>query len=222
MSSRKRVVAFVPIKLQSERVARKNLRLLGGRSLYQYTLETLSALSDRVDTYVFCSDESIVDDLPDGVKFLKRSSVLDQSDTKGAEIYDSFISSVDADYYLLVHTTSPFLKRETILKSIAKVESGDFDSAFAARKIQNFCWFKGRPVNYELNNIPRTQDLEPILEETSGFFIFSKSLWEDERRRIGDTPFVAFLDEIEAVDIDTEFDFQFAEFIVSNPQLQNG
>ena len=44
-------VAFVPIRLNSKRVEGKNLRLLGGKPLLSYILETLVSVSGIDDVY---------------------------------------------------------------------------------------------------------------------------------------------------------------------------
>lgn len=80
--------------------------------------------------------------------------------------------------------------------------SGEYDSSFAAKKLQDFLWKDGKPFNYELDNIPRTQDLEPLYEETSGFYIYNSSVITSLNRRIGEKPYIVEVNEIEAVDID--------------------
>ena len=210
MSSR--VVAFVPIKLQSQRLPGKNLKLLGPLPLLRYVFEMLVEIDLIDDVYAFCSDDSIIDLLPKKVKFLKREESLDSDETLGSEIYDSFVSKIDSDYYLLAHSTSPFIEADTIRDALTKVMSGDFDSAFTAQKIKNFVWYQEKPLNYSLDFVPRTQDIEPIYVECSAFFIFKKEGWTDYQRRIGDLPYMVLLSGRESVDIDDQEDFLLAQF----------
>ena len=51
--------------------------------------------------------------------------------------------------------------------------------------------------------------------ETSAFFIFKKELWTQYGRRIGFHPYVQEVGEIEAVDIDTMEDLQFAQALAN-------
>lgn len=208
-------VAFVPIRLNSQRVENKNLRMLGDRPMMTYMLESLTKVGNIDEVYVYCSNPSIKKFLPEGVKFLRRSESLDQNTTLGREIYDAFTQEVDADLYILAHATSPFIRPTTIEQAVAAVESGGYDSAFSAERIQTFTWWQGEPLNYSLQNVPRTQDLEPIFVETSAFFIFGRDLWLNEHRRIGDRPYIAVTDRIESTDIDNPDDFLLAEAIVA-------
>lgn len=210
-----KTVAFIPIRLNSERVEGKNLRLLGNRPLLCYMAESLAAARNIDEVYVYCSDERVKEFLPEGVRFLKRSEQLDSNTTLGREIYDAFTAEVDADIYILAHTTSPFIRTSTIEQAVERVQSGEYDSAFTAERIQTFTWWQGKPLNYELTHVPRTQELEPIFVETSALFIFRAELWREHHRRIGFNPYIVATDRIESQDIDNEDDFRLAEAIVA-------
>ena len=216
-----KTVAFVPIRLNSQRVAGKNMRLLGDKPLMCHILETLTTVEGIDEVYVYCSDESICEILPEGVKFLRRDTSLDSDTTLGKDIYNAFTSEVEADWYILAHATSPFIRRTTIEEALCKVHSGEADSSFSAERVQTFAWYEGKPLNYSLDNIPRTQTIEPVYVETSAFFIFSRELWCERGRRIGDTPHIAVVDHIEGLDIDYPEDFTMAEIILEHQKIEN-
>ena len=208
-------VAFVPIRLNSQRVEGKNLRELGGRPLMTYLLKTLTQVENIDEVYLYCSNPDVQQYLPEGVRFLQRDERLDSNTTLGEEIYDAFTSEVDADIYILAHATSPFIRTATIADAVARVESGEYDSAFSAERVQTFAWWDGKPLNYSLDRVPRTQDLEPVYVETSAFFVFEREVWRSKRRRIGERPYMAVTDRIESMDIDNPDDFLLAEAIVA-------
>ena len=209
-----KTVAFVPIRLNSKRVVGKNLKLLGNKPLLCYILDTLVKVKRIDEVYVYCSSEDIIRYLPDGVKFLKRPVSLDRDETLGKEIYENFTEIVDADVYVLAHTTSPFMKVKTVENALSKILDEDYDSAFSAEKVQTFVWFNGKTLNYNLKEIPRTQTIEPVFVETSAFFMFKRDIWKVHKQRIGFKPYFAIVDKIEGVDIDWPEDFEFAEKIL--------
>lgn len=209
-----KTVAFVPIRLNSKRVVGKNLKILGEKPLLCYILDTLSKVKNVDEVYVYCSNEDIISYLPEGIKFLKRPEFLDRDETLGKEIYEEFTKTVDADVYILAHTTSPFMKVETFENALDKILNEGYDSAFSAEKIQTFTWYNGKPLNYELKEIPRTQTIEPVYVETSAFFMFKRDVWKIHKQRIGFKPYMALVDKIEGVDIDWPEDFEFAEKIL--------
>lgn len=133
-----RVVAFVPIKLNSQRLPHKNILPIAGHPLCWYLCNTLSNISEIDISYVYCSDEKVKDYIPDVIQFLKRPSWLDGDNVKGFDIYGEFVKAVDADIYVLAHTTSPFIKPSSIENALSHVVSGNNDSAFSAKRIQTF------------------------------------------------------------------------------------
>lgn len=153
-----KTAAFVPIRLNSQRVSGKNLRPLSGSPLMCHILRTLTEVEGIDEVYVYCSDERIREFLPEGVRFLRRSEELDRDTTLGREIYDSFTAEVEADLYVLAHATSPFIRAETVADALRKVVSGEYDSAFSAEKIQTFAWYEGRPLNYSARKHPPYAD----------------------------------------------------------------
>lgn len=212
-----KTVAIVPMKLNNSRLPQKNTKqFTNGHPLCWYILSTLLKVEKIDEVYVYCSNEKIKDFIPEGVKYLKRSEALDTDQTKMNEVLKEFAEDVPADVYVMTHTTAPFISKESIEKGLDAVLSGMHDSSFAAKKLQDFLWKDGRPFNYELDNIPRTQDLPPLYEETSGFYIYISSVINELGRRIGESPYIVEVSEIEAIDIDEKEDFEIADAIYNH------
>ncbi len=209
-----KIVAVVPMKLNNRRLPQKNTKsFTNGKPLCYYILNTLLKINEIDEVYVYCSNPDIQNFIPRGIKYLQRSANLDQDTTSMTEVLTCFTREVAADIYVMTHTTAPFITRESIQKGLQAVESGEYDSAFAAKKLQDFLWKDGLPFNYQLDNIPRTQDIPPIYEETSGFYIYEKNVMEKMHRRIGQKPYIVEVGEIESVDIDEPQDFMIADAI---------
>lgn len=205
-----KTVALVPIKLNSQRLPHKNILPLAGHPLCWHVVSTLLNVEHIDEVYVYCSDPAVKQYLPEGAQFLQRDKRLDGDLVKGAEIYESFIRQVEADVYVLAHTTSPFIKAASVSNALSHVLSGECDSAFSAERIQTFAWYKGSPLNYELDNVPRTQDIEPVWFETSAFFIFRREIFTEHHRRIGFKPYIQEVEGMEAMDIDERKDYDMA------------
>lgn len=209
-----KIVAVVPMKLNNERLPHKNIKeFLNGKPLCYYILNTLLSINNIDEIYVYCSDDTITEHLHPNIKFLKRSNKLDTNDTKMNEILTSFSKDVEADIYVMTHTTAPFISANSIKKGLEQVKNGSYDSSFAVKKVQNFFWKDNKPFNYTINNIPRTQDLEPLYEETSGFYIYKKEVIRESGSRIGNKPYICEVSKIESIDIDDGDDFKIANAI---------
>ena len=209
-----KVVAFIPIKMNNERLPGKNVKEFDdGRPLCDLVFDTVKKVKNLDECYCYCSSEEIVKYLPDKVKYLKRDKKLDSSTTSINEIISSFIETVDSDYYVLLHVTAPFIKQDTIEKCISAATSGDFDSALSVNQLRDFLWNETGPVNFDPSNIKRTQDLETLYRETSGVYVFSKELFKKHSRRVGFKPYFHDIGSVESVDIDYPEDFEVANAI---------
>lgn len=207
-------IAIMPIKMNNERLPGKNTKILGRKPLLQYELDSLveTNLIDEID--VFCSSEDIIEYLPETVKFVKRSKELDLPTSNFTQIFEAFMNEKDADIYVYAHATAPFITVDTMKECIEAVQSEKYDSAFCAIKLKDYLWKDGEPLNFDASNVPRTQDLETIYQETSGVYVFTKEVFEKYHRRIGKKPFIKEVSFKEAVDIDEADDFELAEALV--------
>ena len=208
-----KIVCFVPIKLKSQRLPNKMLLPLGNKLLCQHIFNTLCEVKKiiNIDIYCYCSNEDIIQYLPQEINFLKRHTDLDLDETKGLSIYKSFIELVDADIYCLCHATSPFITSNSIINGLNKVINENYDSAYSVSKIKTFTWYKNKPLNYDFKNVIRTQEIEPIYWETSAFYIFNKEILQKYNRRIGFNSYMVETNRIESIDIDEQEDYDVAK-----------
>ncbi|MBR3241540.1 MAG: CMP-N-acetylneuraminic acid synthetase [Parasporobacterium sp.] len=212
-----KTAAFVPVKLNNERAPGKNTkRFSDGTPLITLFLKTLVQVKEIDELYVFCSKEEIKDYLIPGVTFLKRPEYLDTKTATPQDIIDSFMEQVNADVYAVCHCTSPFVTAEHISECFKNVCSRGYDSAFTAEKIQRLMWCDGKPLNFEAENVPRTQDLPVYYNEVSAAYVFTKETFVNLRRRIGNHPYICEVSGIESVDIDYPEDFEIADVLYTN------
>lgn len=210
-----KTVAFVPIKLNNERTPGKNTKkFYDGTPMIQCILKSLIQVKGLDEVYVFCSKEEIKDYLIEGVKFLKRPEYLDTAEATPQDIISEFMKLVDADIYMVSHATSPFVSVKHFEECLNAVKSLEYDSSFTGEKIQRLLWSADNtPLNFEPTNVPRTQDLEPIYNEVSAAYVFTKETFVKYKRRIGIHPHIVEVSGVEAVDIDYPEDFEIANAV---------
>ena len=209
-----KIAAMIPIKLNNERVPGKNVKkFFDGTPLMELIQKACLVTKSIDEVYVYCSKKKKKKYIIDGVKFLQRPDYWDTSAVNCNDIIREFMKEIDSDIYVISHATGPFTKSESINKCIEAVKSGEYDSAFLAKRMQGFLWQDGGAMNFDIQNFPRTQDLKPIYAEASGAFVFTKETFLKYNRRVGIKPYIHEVDEIEAVDIDYPIDFQIADAI---------
>lgn len=209
-----KTVALIPIKLGSQRVPGKNIKpFFDGTPLMSFIQKTCLAVQNIDDVYVYCSDDAVQKYLISGVKYLKRPEYLDGDSINANDFIREFMKVVDADIYVNAHTTSPFAKPETIKELIDKVAGGEYDSAFCAEPIRTFMWEENKPINFNPDHFPRTQDLPLIYGETSIAYVFTKETFLKYNRRVGISPYIKEVGKVEAMDIDYPEDFDICNAI---------
>lgn len=208
------------MKDNSERVPNKNLRDFNGKPLYHRVLTSLIA-SKYINQVVINTDsEKIKEDskqFGDKVKIIDRPEEIRGDFVSMNVIIGYDLSQTDGDIYIQTHSTNPLLKTDSIdgaiEKMIAFTESKEYDSVFSVTKLQTRLYKKdGSALNHNPKELLRTQDLEPLFEENSNFYIFTKESFKNsDNKRIGIKPCMFETNKIESVDIDEPEDFIIAE-----------
>jgi CMP-N-acetylneuraminic acid synthetase len=216
------LVAFVPMRHESERVPGKNYRPLAGRPLFHHMVSTLLAVPE-IDLVAIDTDSpTIAADAADafpGVLVLDRPAQLLGGDVPMNEILLHDVDVVEADLYLQTHSTNPLLRAATISAAIEGFRAaGDrHDSLFGVTPLHTRLWTAdGRPLNHDPGVLLRTQDLPPVLEENSCLYVFTAESLRRRGNRIGERPLLFPIDRAEAWDIDDETDWLVAEALVTH------
>ncbi len=219
MISNQRVVALVPMKAHSERVANKNVRLFAGRPLYEHILETLEQ-TPAVDRVIVDTDsDTIAQNAPESfskVAVLVRPVELRGDHMSMNNVIAHDVDQVPGDIYVQTHATNPLLSSDTIGAALERfVGSHEHDSLFSVNSYYSrFYHLDGRPINHDPQKLIRTQDLPPVFEENSCIFVFTKRSFAGAgNKRIGRRPLMFDMNRIESIDIDDECTFNLAEIL---------
>jgi CMP-N-acetylneuraminic acid synthetase len=81
------------------------------------------------------------------------------------------------------------------------------------KKIKEYLWYNNQPINYKLDYAPNSQDLPNYFSPTFGVIIVNREAMLKSKNFICDNPYFYPISDIESIDIDTELDFEFAEFL---------
>lgn len=207
---------FIPIKANSERVPGKNFRILNGKKLYEYICENAKTAAVFDEIFIDTNSDEISEyAVKMNYQVIKRKKELLQNTANGNDllIYHQQLYP-DFDYYFQLFATAPYLQPQTIGNCVNQLASSNaYDSIFTATSNYGFYWFHNVPVNYRPEVLPRSQDMEPVMEESTGLYGITKHALERYQCRIGSRPYVYIIDKFQATDINTEEDFKFAECI---------
>lgn len=208
------------MKSHSERVPNKNMKNFNGSPLYHVIVEVLQKSAYIKKIVVNTDSESLADD---ATKNFERVHIINRPERIRGDFvsmntiiaYD--LSQLEGEHFLQTHSTNPLVQTETIDDAIEAYfhNLGTYDSLFSVTRQQTrLYWENGRPINHDPKELVRTQDLPPVYEENSNFYIFSKkSFAEAGQSRIGLKPQMFEINKLEAVDIDEPEDWEIAEIL---------
>lgn len=217
------------MKGYSERVPLKNLKHFNGKPLYHTALSTLLN-SKKIDQVIINTDcENITKDIKlnfkNNVTVRNRPEEIRGDFVSMNKIIEDDLYHSDGDIYLQTHSTNPLLKLESINKALDRMVEleNHKDSIFSVTKIQTRFYDKqGKAINHDPKELIRTQDLVPVFEENSCFYIFTKdSFYRSNKQRIGTKPEMFEIDKTESIDIDTMEDFILAEAVYKQRHYEN-
>jgi len=215
-----KITALLPMKAHSERVPGKNIKSFCGKPLYHAVLSSILRCK-YVDKVIINTDSDIIKE--DALKNFERVVIVDRP----KEIQGDFVSmndiiaydlsKIEGEHFLQTHSTNPLLRSKTVDLAIETCfkSLNEFDSLFSVTRLQTrLYWKDGSPVNHNPNELLRTQDLPPVYEENSNFYIFSKKSFADAGgSRIGLRSQMFEINKLEAVDIDKPEDWEIAEIL---------
>ena len=213
------VTALVPIKDHSARVKGKNFREFAGKPLYHHILHTLDRTFAVDEIFINTDSPRVIQEAPSisrKVRVIERPEELRGDAVSTNRLFEYDLAQTDADIYVQTHATNPLLRAETVANALKVfVESEeDHDSLFSVNQYQSrFYRSNGMAVNHDPENLIPTQVLEPVFEENSCIYVFSKESFSKKQRRIGLRPLMYPTPKVESIDIDDEFTFRLAELL---------
>jgi CMP-N-acetylneuraminic acid synthetase/regulator of RNase E activity RraA len=210
-----KVIAFLPAKGTSSRVESKNLKLLDGKPLFLHTLEKLIECDFIDEVYLDTESDEVIDLASEtNCKILKRDPNLASNTTDGNKLFLNEVNHIEADIYIQILGTSPFIEKETIRIGVEAIKNNEFDSAILIRRERLYTWNEKGP-NYDIENIPNSFDLGDTIIETMGLYIVKRETALSTQRRIGNKPYLLDATPLEAIDVNWPEDFDLANLIAA-------
>jgi len=211
---------LLPMKGHSERVPGKNMKSFKGEPLYHSIMRELLKSKYSGNIYVDTDSPMISDDIKNNfprVVIINRPDDLCGDDVSMNRIIEHDLSVTGGRVFLQTHSTNPLLTSSTIDRAIAFFLANNdlYDSVFGVNRLQSRLYFSdGTAINHDPGRLIRTQDLKPVYEENSTLYIFSRESFTNAgNRRIGLRPYMFEVPPAEAQDIDTQADFDMAEYM---------
>lgn len=217
----------------SKGVKGKNLRLLAGKPLIVHSLEQ----ARRSGLFAVIGVSSDSDDILRtagewGADYLVKRPAVMASDTAGklpairhcAETIEKRCKTA-FDTFVDLDCTSPLRTIEDIRDAIALLEAGDAGNVVTGMPSRRSPYFNLVEVDerggVHLSKPPKTpiarrQDAPPCYDMNASIYVWRRAaLFSDSDTVLGDDARLFIMPEERSIDIDSELDFRFVEFLLS-------
>lgn len=219
-----KIYAMVPCRLGSQRVPKKNLRLLGGKTLSHWVAATCKKAQVFDEIYIN-SESEIFNNIAReaGVKFYKRNPSLASNNATNDDFALDFMNSFEFDVLVQVNPTSPFTSVDDLRQFVDYFRKHELQTLHAVKEERIEGLFNGRPLNFDpRKQMPPSQLLVPVQVFCSSIMAWDVKQFRKNMRnlrcavyggegKIGYFPLKGF----STLDIDNEEDFLLAEAIIS-------
>lgn len=223
------IIVVIPARGGSKGIPRKNCKPLAGKPLIHYSIEAAQQLFENAQILVSTDDVEIktcAEETGIQVPFLRPASLA--TDTAGS--YEVLLHAIEYEESLgnkpttlvLLQPTSPFRNAEHIAEAI-KLYNNNLDmvvSVVEAKANPYYNLFEENEEGFleksKSGNFKRRQDCPKVWEYNGAIYIINvRSLKENSLRHF--TKVRKFeMDDFSSHDIDTLFDWKFAEFLCEN------
>jgi CMP-N-acetylneuraminic acid synthetase len=220
-----KLIAVIPTRKGSLRIKEKNTRYFGDSNLLEITIQKLLEIDQLYKIIVSSNDEHSekICKKYDKIIYEQRDDIYCTSECK-ASVWNCELANIvlkhEGTHMMFCHCTCPFIQIDTYKNMIDLFYTEkSYDSFVSCHKLQKHLWEEKNgnylPLNYELHDVPRSQDINPIYIPTWGCVItkctdilLSKSL-------IGTKPYFVYLNQFESMDLDTNIEFLTASIIAN-------
>lgn len=222
-----KIIAMIPARLGSQRVPKKNLRLINGKPLISYSIDAAKKANCFDEIYVN-SEADIFGEIASelGVRFYKRPVELASNASINDDFAVDFIRNVAGDILVQLLPTSPLITPEEIRDFVTEMKRGKWETLVSVTPHQIACVLDGKPLNFKLMEPHRSsQEMVPVQSYATVLMAWRYKTFLDHMARLGYAYHGADgrtgyfpIKGLSSIDIDQEEDFALAEVALARRQ----
>ena len=208
------ITIVIPCRAGSTRVKNKNFKPFHNSTLLDIKVEQAKGLGLPV---VVNSDSHVAKKIAkdNNIEFVQRPDYYASSECINSEYYEYIANSVDTEFIMILQPTAPLLENSTVVEAYDFfLENLDkYDSLVTADYLKTFVFYNDKPLNYKLDKMPNSQDLNPIVIPTFNIMICKVSELLKAKNVITKKCYFYEINQLESMEIDTPIQFEIAEVL---------
>ena len=222
------ISVVINARLQSTRVPKKLIRPFSGSCLITIALEKLNEMDFFDHRYLGVADDELKEMAKkyENVEVLHRKPDAVQSGVNPAHVSFAHYLDIPSDYIFIFNPCQPVLSIDSIKKAYDYFQETDYPSYTSAMETRDWIFDdQGNALTNKDTSNYSTNKGQVFYKAAHSFHIVGKEFFREHGYHwtfTANDPHLISVPEVEAVDVDTEFDFKLAElyydFIYSNKE----
>ncbi len=211
-----KISTVITVRQGSQRVKNKNLKKFFEKNLLIYKIETLQKVKSIKKIIINTDSNEAIKIAKDfGVDYHLRDPYFASSECPNNEFWGHIAENTKTDFILFTHCTNPLIKVSTYEEFINLFleKKSNYDSFNSVSEVKEFLILDQKPINFNFNQAPNSQNLPDVIKLNFAINIISTNLMLKKKSLIGDRPYFYKLKDQEGFDINTNHDFDYAEFL---------
>jgi len=218
----RKAIAFIPARGGSKGIPGKNIKLIAGKPLISYVIESALGV-DAIDHVVVSTDSKDIEDVVRNEYFdnekcqifhREPATATDEATTELAMLDFAERTDIEFDDLILIQATSPLIESVHFREGYEKYLSEQLGGLVSVVRQKRFFWDTKGPLNYEPTKRPRRQDFDGHLVENGAFYITSRKKLLQTKCRISEPYGVYEMPEESYFEIDEPNDWGIVEQLI--------
>jgi N-acylneuraminate cytidylyltransferase len=213
------LTAIIPVRKNSQRVKNKNFKKFNNKSLLIHKINKLKKVG-LFDEIIVNTDSEEAINIANKLKvsYHRREKYYASSKCPNNEFLHHVAKNNYSKYIFFTNCTSPLIKILTYKNTIQNFEKSKkkCDSLNTVNLVKDFLFLDKKAINFNINKAPNSQNLPDIYRLNFAINILSRNTMIKRMSVVGKKPYFFPLNEIEGFDIDTKFQFDFANHLHKN------
>lgn len=230
MINGKKCLGVIPARGGSKRVHRKNIRLLAGKPLIQWTIEA-GIESNSIDHLIVSTDDIEIAEIAENcgceVPFLRPKNLATDS-SNSYEVLNHAYETLnnegeDYSYIAMLQPTSPLRTSTHIDNASAYLEKKRADGVLGVTQLSHpLEWTNTLPESLEMHSFLKDFDITKQSQSYLKRYTLNGAIYITDINRMllekshiyGSSMYAYIMSEQDSLDIDSEYDFEIANYLM--------
>ena len=229
-----KILAVIPARMGSKRLPEKNIKVLNGKPMIVYTIDAIKK-SHYINRFIVSTEDKIITQIAqsNGAEVIQRPEELTRDESPTDAVVLNVLEQLQKkeqyipDIIILLQPTSPLRTTEDIDTAMKTFLDSSADSLITVTEYDHTPYWAFRiekgllKPEFTSESLKRSQELPKLYRPNGSIFITGAKPFLKNRSFYTNQIIPFIMPRERSIDIDDEFDFLIAEFLLKSSEGKN-